>query len=369
MRSPLIESQNSHAGKQNNLNLIFEIIQIDDPVNTGKNGKYLRIRDINKVFYDIDIKEYQDKYAVALQERNPIDIVPTVSDSDETIQNDDRIKSETFDSHNNSELLTYLFSKINIDANQLSDLSDITITTDLPEILELPWEQIFDVNSVVYRKYFKNEVVNRGSNWDSNDLVILMSHAHEGLGYDLTEVMNQEIRSIYDTLHYLRDNNLQSFRIDNILLSKHTTRNSIGKLDWKSYNYVHFISHGTPNGDLALEKDDKERYKYPDTITKGELLNILNSYSFNLVFLSICFSGGGTKDEDSIAYQLVKNGITNYCIGYRGYVGEETANNFTKLFYEQLTLGGNISETFKKSYKTFRSENKKIKYIPYLYMS
>lgn len=350
---------------ENELKIVCSIIELKVDIENLLKGKYLKVivDGIQPIY--IKYEEFNEKYKLT----SAIKSVPYLTTSEESISNEVKETTEAkINSPDYGDLLTFILSKINNHNKQLiKDNLTVIIISDLSIILELPWEKVN--NSAIFFRKYKTErtITERFEN--SNNLVILMSHAHEGIGHDLKQEMDHEIGSIYDALHILRENNQQSFRINKILLSKHTTKKTISEIDWQSYNFLHLICHGDSNGDLVFEKDDNVYYRDPDIMTKEEFVNILNKQTFRLIFLSLCNSGGGITIKESIAYQLIKNEITNCCIAYRGGIGEKSASNFTSNFYERMLQGNSIQETYKESLLLYKRVNPTMKYLPYIYIS
>ncbi len=267
---------------------------------------------------------------------------------------------------NYTDFVRYILSKIKTKCPEPSDQFDLFIISDLNEILEAPWEKVF-LSAIVFRKYISNGDITLNSD-DPCNLVILMSHAHEGIAHSLAEVMNQEIDSIYCTIQTLRINRSQSLRINKILLSKHTTKKALQEIDWKSYNFLHMICHGDSNGDLVLEDERADRYIYPDIMEKETFTNLFDKKAFQLVFLSFCNSAGGTTIDESVAFKLIKKGVTNYCISYFEGVGEIRASNFTSIFYKYMLRGTTIQETYKKTLLKYKEMNPDTVYSPYIFL-
>ncbi len=337
------------------------IIEYTEEHNKLANGKYIQVTIDNNDPSFIKYDEFINKFK-SIRDRKGIQ-----SDT-ATAENPINIEEAFHDIPNipdYSELLTYILSGSIYPAIEIT--STIIVISDLNIILELPWENLFRA-AIIFRKCnFKkpsNSLIGASSN-----LAILMSHAHKGLGHDIKLIMDQEVESIYQILRDLRESNQQSFRVNKILLCKHTTRNTLSEIDWESYNLLHVICHGNLNGDLAFEKDDPSDYKQPDIIEKTDFVNALKKGRFKLVFLSFCNSAGGEDVTESIAVQLIKNGVTDYCIAYREGVGQDSASRFSSTFYEQMRRGKDISETYELSITNYRQLTPSVKYLPYIYTS
>lgn len=345
----------------NEVKILCTVIKVNEDTDNLKKGDYLEVTVGGKNNKRIKYEEFVDKVRLLRQTKGEPSHTPAEGLSTDIDQSVD-LEVVTPDYRS---LLTFILSGVEIKSLAVDNV-DLIIISDLNIILELPWEKIFQTANI-FRKYNSNKV-EKHDLVNSNDLVILMSHAHEGVGYDLKPVMDQEIRSIYDALHILKENNQQSFRINRILLAKHTTKKIISEIDWGLYNFLHVICHGDSDGDLVFERDHQMFYRHPDIMKKQDFLSIINKGTFKLIYLSICNSAGGSTVDESIAYKLISSGIAEYCIAYREGIGENSASKFASIFYSRLLQGKKIQETYKDSMVEFKKINSK-KYLPYLYIS
>lgn len=265
------------------------------------------------------------------------------------------------------DLMKLLADKVDISSLLKAKVEeDLIIRSDLGMVLELPWEDIVNSSICVYRVVIGQE--NEGFEEKSeNNLMLFMSHAYKGVGKNLKEAMDDEIRNIYGSLGDIMGENNQYFRMESIFLLKHTTRRSFEEIPWKRFNFVHFIMHGDQDGNLHFEKDDPARYKESDFIKIEDILNIMKGHRFKLVFLSVCYSGGSLYDGDSLAFQIIKCGYSKYVIGYAQPAGEDSAKDFSNFFYKNLMNGEKINDVYKKSIKSYYSGKSRI-YKPLLYV-
>lgn len=262
------------------------------------------------------------------------------------------------------EVMGFLLRKIEVSFENGN--SEVVVLSDAGAFLELPWEDIVDKEIYVFRKTSKNKAEDETRS--ENNLLLLLSHAHENIGEDLKKKMDEEVKGIFGLINSVIENEQQSFRTEKVLLSKHTTKKSLESINWEEYNYAHLIMHGLPDGRLCLENPDKTKYKHPDFMSASEFLDILKEKNLSLIFLSFCFSGGGLDgDEESLAFKLIKNGASKYVIGYRYPVGDSSAATFTKIFYEYLINGDEIERVYKTSLSKYYESGTK-EYIPLLYM-
>lgn len=260
-------------------------------------------------------------------------------------------------------VLEFVNKEIKIADNLEED--QLTIRSDFSVFLELPWENLKADNLYIIRKVSTSARDPQVK--EDNDLVMLMSHAHEGVGSDLKVVMDEEIKSVYNSLHFLIENNQQYFRVDSILLLKHTTTESIKSVSWKDYSFVHVIMHGDQDGNLCLEDGDHAKYKETKKFSPDDFVELVKDSNQKLIFLSLCYSGGGILNKESLAFKIIKSGCSRYVIAYRDPVGELSAKEFTELFYKNLTTGKEIEEVYKTSLSSYYSGPKKREYIPLLY--
>lgn len=263
------------------------------------------------------------------------------------------------------ELMSFLLQKIDISFENHDN--EVVILSDAGIFLELPWEDIANKKIYVFRKVPNSKAGGRVKT--ENNLLLLLSHAHENIGENLKKKMDEEIKGIFALVNSVLENEQQSFRMEKVLFSKHTTKKSLESINWEEYNYAHLVMHGLPDGKLCLENPDKTKYKQPDFMSASEFLNILKEKNLSLIFLSFCFSGGGLDgDEESLALGLVKNSASKYVIGYRYPVGDSSAASFAKTFYEHLINGDEIERVYKSSLESYYEKSGTKEYIPLLYM-
>jgi hypothetical protein len=266
-----------------------------------------------------------------------------------------------------AEMMDFLAQKINLGSDGTEKEMTVTVISDAGVFLELPWEDIANKEIYVFRRVTKSENKDKEVRRENN-LLLLLSHAHEDLGEDLKKKMDEEVRGIFALLNFFLENEQQSFRMQKILLSKHTTKQSLESINWGEYNYIHIIMHGLLNGELVLENPDKAQYKYPDPMSMVEFLDILKGKNLDLIFLSFCFSGGGLDGEqESLAVQLTKHDASQYVIAYSYPVGDTSAASFAKIFYEYLINGSEIEQVYKKALQKYYQLSSAGKYIPLLY--
>lgn len=261
-------------------------------------------------------------------------------------------------------VISFLNTKIGFSKDNFADdKKKLKVQSSSQLILELPWEDIIEEDLFIIR-----EIVCPERKYDHktrNNILILMSHAHEGTDDNIQELVKEEVESIYKTLHSNAQNN---FWVDNILISRHTSIETIKALPWKDFNFAHLVMHGDSNGYLCLENFNPENFKSIDRFSTNDFLDLIKDNCLNLIFLSMCYSGGGI-DKESLAFQIVRSGYSKYVIGYSYPVGEKSAKDFANIFYQKLaTSKTDIEEIYTTSLESYYQSGKK-KFIPLLYSS
>ena len=98
------------------------------------------------------------------------------------------------------------------------------------------------------------------------------------------------------------------------------------------------------------------------------------------MFFSSCYSSGGSDSSGSLAFQIVRNGIAKYSIGYPRGIFEENAKEFANCFYQYLSnvvredfVGFSfIEHAYRKTIENYLSkfpESKSKSMIPELYIN
>lgn len=259
-------------------------------------------------------------------------------------------------------VLSLILEKLSFPTDfKLSETKEIRIQSEHAEFLELPWETLSN-NSYVLREVIHPENLTTGSN-PENGFIILMSHAHQPNKPNIQSDINDEILDIIDKV---TKNNKDSFKIENIQFLKHGTTSSVSSVDWNKFKYLHVVLHGEKNGSLCLENE--ANYDQIEFISKENFIQLLKrKNSFKLVYLSFCFSGGGSETS-SLAFDLIKNGITESSLAYANGVGSPSAMKFSNFFYNFLTLGHIPKDAFQSALERYKKEHPTSDYIPMLFL-
>lgn len=307
----------------------------------------------------IDLSEFKYNYELGKRRVATLTGDPGIGTSVDTIQ----VKEDDY-TPEFKELMFLLKEKLELDKEGLSEGEEIVIQANFGEFLELPWENIFEAGTPILRKVSVGD--RDGVDFEKNNIVIALSHAHRNIGRSLEKEMNIETNAIQQAI--IADNN-QQYRVESISIIKHCTRESLGNINWQNFNIAHFIMHGDSDGGVFLEKSDPTRYKEGDLVSPNDFLDVLKGKNLKLVFLSLCYSGGGAT-SNCLAFQVVRDGLSRYTIGYSGKVGDTSARMFSEYFYKNLMGGKVIEKVYIEALSTYLGAlgKKKKSYRPLLYM-
>lgn len=261
-----------------------------------------------------------------------------------------------------SQSLKFLIEEIQkTNGVNLNEGNELIIQSETEKILELPWENMVEGTTIIYR-----EVLSELEETDpsaSKNFLILKSLAHIPDKENLSETIQQEAYNAI--LEFLVKDNKPDSRIDSLHLLKNTTKDNVTGIDWRNFDFLHVIMHGEDDGRLCLEKTT--RYEEIDHMEMNEFLELLNSkapVNYTLMFLSFCFSSGGGSKENSLSFELIKRGFSQNVIGYNGGIDTKSAMEFAKQFYSRLLSGKPIKESFKEAKASVTLKNE---YIPFFY--
>lgn len=309
----------------------------------------------------IPMDAFNEVIRSSLHEVGPITNQPIVASSSDSFALNIKTVSRS------SSVIDFLLQYITITQKDFEKNNELVIKSTIPNFLELPWEQIVPLQIYVFRYFAGSEIRRVGTK--EHSLLLLMSHAHKDIRDNQKKVMDEEVKEIYDALHFLTgDNQVSRFKLNKILLLKHTTKELLESVDCKQYDFAHFIMHGDPiSGGLCLEGASNPDYKLPHILSVEDFIRLFKDCSFDLVVLSVCYSGGGIADKNSLAYAIVEAGIAQHVIAYRKGVREVFAKKFTKKFYAYLSNGDAVRKVYKdtlEAYYAMGMDNQ----APFLYM-
>jgi hypothetical protein len=270
-----------------------------------------------------------------------------------------------------SDLMRFLVEKIGVTFNDNQD--EVIVASNNGIFLELPWEEVVDKKIFVFREVSPERKKETASS--ENGLLFIVSHAVKYGGENLEpikEKLDEEIKNLLDSL--IDSETPSRFKLQNLFLSMHSTKDSMKSMQWAKFNYIHLIAHGLPTGEICLE--DPTDHEKTDPISPADFLKIIGQYSFKLFFFSFCYSAGGVEAGESLAFQILSRGISKHVIGYSYSIGGQSASTFAKYFYDNL-LNGDKNEKgedrlkiiYKEALEKFYAKNNGMtEYVPFLYM-
>ncbi len=325
-------------------------------------GKFLVIHTEGKDEIYIPFIEFSDLYKEEKGDVSSIDKSPNISFDNMPLDiNKDFVRP------NFSKLMGYLKEKIGINEAIFKSKNKLVIESNFDTFLELPWEDLVNEKIFVLRKVLGNK--KNDSAHSPASLMIILSNSrssNNGKRSDLKKKLKTEVLEIASSTIEVQP---KDFKINDIYISKHTTKIIFKLLSWDNCNYVHFIMHGSESGGLCLENENIDEYKKEDILEVKDALRILKEKKLFLIFFSHC-------NSSSFAYEVVNNGIAKYTIGYRQGVGETSANVFSRYFYKNLlsSFEKNTTDRLEKVYIRsligyYKSKDSDDKYVPLLYIN
>lgn len=332
-------------------------------------GLYLRI-DKNGSLFDVSLSEFRTFYEESKRGSEPLMPDPGFGTGDPVVTIAEKSSTADFD-----KVISYLKGKIAISEADFKEDNELTIESSFGDFLELPWEKMAQDKILVFRKVIGEK--KNSHNESLNNFLFILSNANistAGESANLKDKLKDEVSKIIDSAIEVIP---KEFKVDNIQISKHTTRASFPLLPWDKYNYIHVIMHGDEGGGLCLENQDVDRYKLQDVMGIDDTVSVLTDKNFLLFFLSICYSGGGLNNgKNSLAFHITNKGISKYVIGYRFGAGEDSALAFATIFYKTLLSGSidgtqdSIEGVYKKSLQEYyRMPLSSSGYLPLLYIN
>ena len=289
-----------------------ELKMIDENPENLPKGEYLYIySEKNSQPVVIPLSEFQGLHQEAKKGFSSPLSDPVIGIDSQTTIVGERNRTPNF-----KRMMKYLMEKIVINEDDFNNSEkELIIKSSIGDFLELPWEEITEKEIYVLRKIYGGKKNN--SCEYPNNLLFVISNSNlsdAGESHDLKDKLKEEIAMI---VNEVTEAIPKEFKVENLHITKHTTKDSFKLLPWDEYNYVHIIMHGDRNGGLCLEKADVDHYKFQDVISAEEVITVLENRNFLLMFLSLCNSGSCFFDKNSLAFRIVNEGIARYTIGYR----------------------------------------------------
>jgi len=149
---------------------------------------------------------------------------------------------------------------------------------------------------------------------------------------------------------------------------RYLNRNSIRSVNLDHYSHLHLISHGNPAGEIGFEKVDGQ-WRI-DWVSQSEFNDYLKNARRELVFLSCCYSGQGTSTRPSLAFDLVKNGISKNVIAFAGGMGsQKSLPDFVTAFYKHYMRTLDVEGAYQEGIETLIATKSNYTHRPVLYTS
>lgn len=337
-------------------------------------GKYLVIETNFADLTRIKLEEFMSKINEAKENQKKLNEFNDLQDIDNLGLVSNPIK-KIIDRPDFSLIMEFILGQISFDFKKINN--KLKIRSEESIFLELPWENIVNNEVLIIREVISNKKQTIYSK--ENNLLLITSSSRLYNGGELPpikEKSDEEIQQIYKLIGKIKENETPSrFKFFSIFFVLHATKKYINNfIKWENFNYVHMIMHGLEDGKLCLE--DPLNHEIVDPMSVSDFLLALKSGSFKLFFPSFCYSGGGVNNGESISFQIVKSGISQYAIGYSYPVGDLSAKIFTEVFYSILLNGAindekedNIEVSYKESLKKYYLSRSDNRYIPFLYVN
>ena len=128
-----------------------------------------------------------------------------------------------------------------------------------------------------------------------------------------------------------------------------TLQNLKNRLNRNNYDIVHYIGHGTSNGELVLE-DDKD-YKRGLKVPMNELDFIFTNQEVKLVYLNACYTAQSLSTESAISNLLKTVDINPVVIAHLGTLSDFNAIQNIELIYEAFLTGRELKDIAVKARK------------------
>ncbi len=229
--------------------------------------------------------------------------------------------------------------------------NEVVIEAEEDKFLHLPWEEICeDGQSPSILKRVKNKKhKNERRNIDIPKRILVLSSAARDLmgqtqSENLSEDTKLEIDEIIKLKNQLYDSNINR-RIEYIFMVRNFSIGSKIK-DIPQCDILHLICHGELNGTVCIS--DVNRPNEIHRVDSAKFIKLLAGRKFYIGYLSLCHSGSGSKTKNSLAYELVNNGVCKYCIAFQRSISSTKSIEIAERFYACLFQHDfNVIEAYK----------------------
>lgn len=236
--------------------------------------------------------------------------------------------------------------------NQPADVRTLTVVSDAPRVMRLPWELLAESSGPLFtkrppisvRRRVRLEHAPEVRRFELPLRVLFVTARPEGAGFVDPRSVARGVLDALETLggavevDFLRPPTLAA--LDGALRRADEDGNGDGN-EGRPYHIVHFDGHGvyharTGLGQLAFEHDDCAL----DLVDANRLGALLNECGVPLVILNACQSAQGDQSNpfSSIATRLLKAGVGGV-LSMSHSVLVVTAARFVAAFYDALVRG------------------------------
>lgn len=233
--------------------------------------------------------------------------------------------------------------------------------TDLSFIYSLPWERLA-INDYLQITRLRNRKPAPPSRNDN--LIFLASHGFEGYGHKIVDDFDKEISAALEGFWATRSGKVKP---QFLTVMRYLNVETIKKVRLEDYSSLHIMLHGKDTGEIGFETAGNHweiEWIKPET-----LIDILQPYTYDLIFLSCCWSGYGSFSTPSLAQKLIDSDITKSVVAFNGEIGsEDTMKNFVGVFYKIYVINKDTKLSFYQASKLLYENKNKYADKPVLYM-
>lgn len=230
---------------------------------------------------------------------------------------------------------------------------NVCIASDDDSFSVLDWadwlRQKFKIESVQVRKIRKEKGRKCLFDEDINLLFLLSSAYEESTGIKYVKISNDfptEISKVTDIL--LGWNGVPKLKPRILTIARYINKNSLKYIDLSRYNSLHLMMHGKKNR-LGLEN---EQYHTILEWLSGDDLGLIDPKigKYKFIMLSMCDGANPEESGNTLAFNLIQSGITEYVIGFNGAIGSnKTIPIFMEQFYGNLIKELNVEDAFNRA--------------------